>query len=79
MYSVTDQQKTNEFDSQMKKNQVKNITPKIVGQMEQHNVQCYRSTQSYISPLSKMKNIKAKRKTISINQLHTEVTYGNFK
>lgn len=38
MYSVTDQQKTNEFDSQMKKNQVKNITPKIVGQMEQHNV-----------------------------------------
>lgn len=23
MYSVTDQQKTNEFDSQMKKNQVK--------------------------------------------------------
>lgn len=38
MYSVTDQQKTNKFDSQMKKNQVKNITPKIVGQMEQHNV-----------------------------------------
>lgn len=82
MYSVTDQQKTNEFESQMKKNQVKNITPKIIGQMEQHNVhnvQCYRSTQSYISPLSKMKKIKAKRKTISINQLHTEVTYGNFK
>lgn len=81
MYSVTDQQKTNEFDSQMKKNQVKNITPKIVGQMEQHNVhnvQCYRSTQSYI-PIIQNEKIKAKRKTISINQLHTEVTYGNFK
>lgn len=83
MYSVTDQQKTNEFDSQMKKNQVKNITPKIVGQMEQHNVhnvQCYRSTQSYIYiPIIQNEKIKAKRKTISINQLHTEVTYGNFK
>lgn len=76
MYSVTDQQKTNEFDSQMKKNQVKNITPKIVGQMEQHNVhnvQCYRSI-----PIIQNEKIKAKRKTISINQLHTEVTYGNF-
>lgn len=69
MYSVTDQQKTNEFDSQMKKNQVKNITPKIVGQMEQHNVhnvQCYRSTQSYISPLSKMKKSRLKERQFQL-------------
>lgn len=69
MYSVTDQQKTNEFDSQMKKNQVKNITPKIVGQMEQHNVhnaQCYRSTQSYISPLSKMKKSSLKERQFQL-------------
>lgn len=53
MYSVTDQQKTNEFDSQMKKNQVKNITPKIVGQMEQHNVhnvQCFTDQLNRIYP-----------------------------
>lgn len=69
LYSVTDQQKTNEFDSQMKKNQVKNITPKIVGQMEQHNVhnvQCYRSTQSYISPLSKMKKSRLKERQFQL-------------
>lgn len=69
MYSVTDQQKTNKFDSQMKKNQVKNITPKIVGQMEQHNVhnvQCYRSTQSYISPLSKMKKSRLKERQFQL-------------
>lgn len=69
MYSVTDQQKTNEFDSQMKKNQVKNITPKIVGKMEQHNVhnvQCYRSTQSYISPLSKMKKSRLKERQFQL-------------
>lgn len=69
MYSVTDQQKTNEFDSQMKKNQVKNITPKIVGQMEQHNVhnvQWYRSTQSYISPLSKMKKSRLKERQFQL-------------
>lgn len=69
MYSVTDQQKTNEFDSQMKKNKVKNITPKIVGQMEQHNVhnvQCYRSTQSYISPLSKMKKSRLKERQFQL-------------
>lgn len=69
MYSVTDQQKTNEFDSQMKKNQVKNITPKIVGQMEQHNVhnvQCYRSTQSYISQLSKMKKSRLKERQFQL-------------
>lgn len=66
MYSVTDQQKTKEFDSQMKKNQVKNITPKIVGQMEQHNVHCYRSTQSYISPLSKMKKSRLKERQFQL-------------
>lgn len=66
MYSVTDQQKTNEFDLQMKKNQVKNIMPKIVGQMEQHNVQCYRSTQSYISPLSKMKKSRLKERQFQL-------------
>lgn len=66
MYSVTDQQKTNEFDSQMKKNQVKNITPKIVGQIEQHNVQCYRSTQSYISPLSKIKKSRLKERQFQL-------------
>lgn len=69
MYSVTDQQKTNKFDSQMKKNQVKNITPKIVGQMEQHNVhnvQCYRSTQSYIYPLSKMKKSRLKERQFQL-------------
>lgn len=82
MYSVTNQQKTKEFDSQMKKNQLKNITPKIVGQMEQHNVhnvQVLQINSIVYIPIIQNEKIKAKRKTISINQLHTEVTYGNFK
>lgn len=43
--------------------------PKIVGQMEQHNVhnvQCYRSTQSYISPLSKMKKSRLKERQFQL-------------
>lgn len=64
MYSVTDQQKTNEFDSQMKKNQVKTLRQRSLDKWS--NIMYIMYSVTDLSPLSKMKKSRLKERQFQL-------------
>lgn len=64
MYSVTDQQKTNEFDSQMKKIKSKTLRQRSLDKWS--NIMYIMYSVTDLSPLSKMKKSRLKERQFQL-------------